>query len=81
MYTKIFRKTKDFLIPGIDYHSRIWHNFLEFWVTMLSNFVLVWLYNYFDLSVTDESLTGVTHQRKAPTYAGRGEKSCTLPIR
>ena len=26
----IFRKTKDFLTPGIDYLSRIWHNFFEF---------------------------------------------------
>ena len=26
----IFRQTKDFLIP--DYLSRVWHNFLEFWL-------------------------------------------------
>ena len=30
---------------------------LEFWVL---NFVLVWLYNYFDLSVTDESYVDET---------------------
>ena len=24
--------TKDFLIPGIDYLIRIWHNIFEFWV-------------------------------------------------
>ena len=26
----IIRNIKDFLIPGIDYLSRIWHFFLEF---------------------------------------------------
>ena len=54
----IFRNTKDFLIPEIDYLSRIWHNFLEFWVLNalhLFFFYFFWLYNYFDFSVTDES--------------------------
>ena len=34
LFTKlrILRKTKDFLIPGIDYLNRIWHHFLEFWI-------------------------------------------------
>ena len=34
---------------------RIWYNCFEFWPSMLFNFVLVWHYYYFDLSVTDES--------------------------
>ena len=27
-----FSKTKNFIIPGIDFLSRIWRNFLEFWI-------------------------------------------------
>ena len=51
-------KTKDFHIPGIDYLGRIWHNFLKFWV--INALQLVWLYNYLDLSVTDESYVDET---------------------
>ena len=35
LFTKLkfpIYKTEDFLIPGIDYLSRIWHHFLEFWI-------------------------------------------------
>ena len=74
LFTKlrIFRKTKDFLTPGVDYLSRIWHNFLEFWILnalqlfgildtqCIYNFALVWLYKYFDMSVTDESYVDET---------------------
>ena len=35
-------------------------NVKEFGSSMLFNFVLVWLYNYFDLSVTDESYVDET---------------------
>ena len=34
--------------------------FLNFGSPMLFNFVLVWLYNYFDMSVTDESYVDET---------------------
>ena len=34
--------------------------FLNFGSSMFFNFVLVWLYNYFDLSVTDESYVDET---------------------
>ena len=53
LFTKIyfFRNTKDFLIPCINYISRIWN----FGSPMLLNFYSFWLHNYFDLSVTDES--------------------------
>ena len=44
-------------IPGIYFLSSIWHIFLEFWVL---NLLLVWLYKYFDLSVTDESYVDET---------------------
>ena len=33
--------------------------FLSFGFSMLCYFVLVWLYNYFDLNVTDESFVDV----------------------
>jgi len=29
---EFFEKNKDFLTPGVDYLSHIWHNFLEFWI-------------------------------------------------
>ena len=29
---RFFLNTQDFLIPGIDYFSRIWYNVMEFWV-------------------------------------------------
>ena len=54
LFTKLFRKTKDFLTPDIDYLSRIWHIFWDFFLSsMLFNFVLVWLYKYVDMSVTE----------------------------
>ena len=56
-----FSKTNDFLIPGIDYLSRIWHKFWNCGSSMLFNFVLVWLYNYFDLSEAAESYVDETH--------------------
>ena len=55
-----FGKTKDFLISGLDHLSCFWHNFLEFWILNALHCVLVWLYNYFDMSVTDESYVDET---------------------
>ena len=62
LFTKlwIFRKTKDFLIPGVDYLSRIWHNFLEFWIPNALQLCIFLVYNYFDMSVTDESYVDET---------------------
>ena len=57
---EFFEKTNDFLVPGIDYLSRIWHNFLEFWILYALQLCIVWLYNYFDMSVTDESYVDET---------------------
>ena len=57
---KLFRKTKDFLFQAYLslalFGTTLW-NFLS---SMLYNFVLVWLYNYFDMSVTDESYVDET---------------------
>ena len=57
---EFFEKTKDFLIPDIDYLSRIWHNFLEFWILNALQLCTCWLYKYFDMSVTDESYVDET---------------------
>ena len=57
---EFFRKTKDFLIPGIDYLSRIWHNFSEFWILNALQLCICFVYNYFDMSVTDESYVDET---------------------
>ena len=51
LFTKlwIFRKTKDFLIIGIDYLSRIWHHFLEFWILnalQLCSCLALWIFWY-----------------------------------
>ena len=47
-------------VPGIDkpypYLAQLWN----FESSMLFNFVLVWLYKYFDISVTDESYVDET---------------------
>ena len=45
-------------MPGIDYFSRFWHNFFE--ILTLNALQLVWLYKYFDMSVTDESYVDET---------------------
>ena len=44
----------------IDYLSRIWHNFWEFWMLYALQLCIVWLYNYFDMNVTDESCVDET---------------------
>ena len=40
--------------------SYIWHNFLEFWILYALQLCIVWLYKYFDMSVTDESFVDET---------------------
>ena len=62
LFTKLlnFRKTKDFLIPGIDYLSHIWHNFLEFWILNALQLCSCLAFKYFDMSVTDESYVDET---------------------
>ena len=49
-----------FLISGIVYLSRIWHNIWNLGSSMLFNFELVLFYNYFDMSVTDDSYVDET---------------------
>ena len=49
-----------YLNNGLDYLIVFGTTFWNFGSSMLFTFVLVWLYKYFDMSVTDESYVDAT---------------------
>ena len=55
IFSKLFRDQKGGVYALYHCILESMFNFLEFGSSMLFNFVLVWLYKYFDISVTDES--------------------------
>ena len=48
-YKFLAYKTKDFLVPGIDYFSHIWHNLLKFWILtalQICTCLALWIFWY-----------------------------------